>query len=179
VQDFVTAAAAASDQAAGKSGGGAGSWLLPLLIVLVGVYFFTMQRRRQRTAQNEQSRLGPGTLVMTRGGLYGTIVEVDGDDVLLEIAPDVVCRFNRGAIGRVVSAPDALGVPEDDTAVSLEKDGEHEGGETPREPTAANAAEAAGGKAPGPSDDARPPADKLPVAEREAPTADSPPNKDQ
>jgi preprotein translocase subunit YajC len=34
--------------------------------------------------------------------LYATVVETDGADVLLEIAPDVVCRFSRGAIARVV-----------------------------------------------------------------------------
>jgi preprotein translocase subunit YajC len=141
VHEFATAAIAASNEAAGSSSGGAGSWLLPLLIVLVGVYFFMMQRRRQRAAQTEQSRLGPGTLVMTRGGLYGTIVEIDGDDILLEIAPDVVCRFNRGAIGRVISSPDTAGVPEEDAAVSLDKDldkvADTPADETPQEESAA------------------------------------------
>ncbi len=130
MHDFVTAATAANYEAASSSGGGAGSWLLPLLIVLVGVYFFTMQRRRQRSAQTEQSRLGPGTLVMTRSGLYGTIVEIDGEDVLLEIAPDVVCRFNKGAIGRVISSPETPEVPEDGAAVSFDKDGDTPDGET-------------------------------------------------
>jgi preprotein translocase subunit YajC len=142
---FATAAIAANNEAAKKSSGGFGSWLLPLLIVLVGVYFFTMQRRRQRAAQSEQSQLGPGTLVMTRSGLYGTIVETDGEDILLEIAPDVVCRFNRGAIGRVISSPDTAGVPEEDAAVSFEKDGESPTDETPAdEPAAAPEAPEAG-----------------------------------
>jgi len=119
-----TAASAAGEitVADGGGGGGAGSWLLPLLIILVGVYFFTIQRRRSRAAQQEQSNLGPGSLIMTRGGLYGTVVEVDGQDVLLEIAPDIVCRFSKGAIGRIVSSPTS-GVDED-TAETLD-------GETP------------------------------------------------
>ncbi|MDT3445321.1 preprotein translocase subunit YajC [Pseudofrankia sp. BMG5.37] len=110
---MATAAIAAGDIAADdKGGGGAGSWLLPILIILVGVYFFTIQRRRSRANQQEQSKLGPGSLIITRGGLYGTVVEVDGQDVLLEIAPDVVCRFSRGAIGRIVSTP-TTGADED------------------------------------------------------------------
>jgi preprotein translocase subunit YajC len=128
---FAAAAYAANDEAASKSSGGFGSWLLPLLIVLVGVYFFTMQRRRQKSAQSEQAQLGPGTLVMTRSGLYGTIVETDGEDILLEIAPDVVCRFNRAAIGRVISSPDTPDVPQEDTPVSFEKDGETSADEKP------------------------------------------------
>jgi len=147
VHFFATAATAASTEAAGKSSGGAGSWLLPLLIVLVGVYFFTMQRRRQRAAQTEQSRLGPGTLIMTRAGQYGTIVEIDGDDVLLEIAPDVVCRFTRGAIGRVISSPDSAGVPENGAGVSLDKDDDTPADENP---------------APEPSAQAEPPAGQTP-----------------
>ncbi|WP_045878280.1 preprotein translocase subunit YajC [Pseudofrankia sp. DC12] len=153
---FAAAAIAANDEAASKSSGGFGSWLLPLLIVLVGVYFFTMQRRRQRAAQSEQSKLGPGTLVMTRSGLYGTIVETDGEDILLEIAPDVVCRFNRGAVGRVISSPDTAGVPEEDTAVSFEKDAESPADDAPAAET---------------------PADEQAVTP-EAPEASKPPKKD-
>jgi preprotein translocase subunit YajC len=156
VQLIAAAAFAANDEAAGKSSGGFGSWLLPLLIVLVGVYFFTMQRRRQRATQSEQSKLGPGTLVMTRSGLYGTIVETDGEDILLEIAPDVVCRFNRGAIGRVISSPDTPGVPEEETPVSFEKDGETPADETPAAET--------------PSDE--------PAGTPEAPEASQPPKKE-
>ena len=114
--------------ASGSKGGGAGSWLLPAVILLALIYFFTVQRRRTRAAQNEQSKLGPGTMIMTRGGLYGTIVEVDGQDILLEIAPDVVCRFTRAAIGRVVSTPPDAGTTAHDEgadgAVSLDKSGD-------------------------------------------------------
>ncbi|MBL7494751.1 preprotein translocase subunit YajC [Frankia sp. CNm7] len=105
MHEIATAAIVAGDQAADDGGGGASSWLLPLLILLVGVYFFVIQRRRSKAAQQEQSQIGPGTLVMTRSGMYGTVVEIDGQDVLLEIAPDVVVRYTRAAVGRVVNAP--------------------------------------------------------------------------
>jgi preprotein translocase subunit YajC len=130
VHVIATAALAAGATAAtsSKSSGGIGNWLLPAVILLALVYFFTSQRRRTRQAQQEQAKLGPGTLIVTRGGLYGTIVEVDGQDILLEIAPDTVVRFSRQAIGRVVSTPpdaDATvhdePVGDDQAAVSLDK----------------------------------------------------------
>ena len=130
MQAIATASLAAVPLATSSSkGGGFSSWVLPAVILLALIYFFTVQRRRKASAQDEQSKLGPGTLIMTRGGLYGTIVEIDGQDILLEIAPDVVCRFARAAIGRVVStAPDADATDHDETtgeaadgAVSLDK----------------------------------------------------------
>ena len=47
---------------------------------------------------------------MTVGGLYGTIVALDGDEVRLEVAPDVVVRVARRAVaGRVGVPPAASG----------------------------------------------------------------------
>ncbi|MCK9895499.1 preprotein translocase subunit YajC [Frankia sp. AgB32] len=92
--------------AAGNGGGSSiGGFLLPLIIVLAVVYIFTMQRRRARTQQDQVSRLVPGALVVTTAGLYATVVELDDGDVLLEVAPDVVCRFASNAVVRVVTPP--------------------------------------------------------------------------
>ncbi|WP_018634970.1 preprotein translocase subunit YajC [Parafrankia elaeagni] len=103
--------------AADNDGGSSISGLIfPLLIVLLIVYFFSTQRRRAKAQQQQLSQIVPGTLVVTTAGLYATVVEQDGSDVLLEIAPDVVCRFGRNAIARVISTPDS----ESDTA-----DGDH------------------------------------------------------
>jgi preprotein translocase subunit YajC len=96
--------AATVTQNNGSSGIGS---FLPLIIIVVLVFFFmSTQRRRQRAHQETLASLLPGTLVVTTAGLYATVVEVDGGDVLLEVAPDVVCRFARTAITRVVSVPD-------------------------------------------------------------------------
>ncbi|MEX5634365.1 preprotein translocase subunit YajC [Parafrankia sp. FMc2] len=105
--------------AADNDGGSSISGLIfPLLIVLLIVYFFSTQRRRAKAQQQQLSQIVPGTLVVTTAGLYATVVEQDGSDVLLEIAPDVVCRFGRNAIARVISTPDSES--ESDTA-----DGDH------------------------------------------------------
>ncbi len=62
---------------------------------------------------------------MTTAGLYATVVEVEDGDVLLEVAPDVVCRFTRAAVARIVSPPAADGPHDGDH----DHDGDHNGDE--------------------------------------------------
>ncbi len=101
-----------------KDGGGSGiGGFLPLILIVALVFFFmSTQRRRQRAHQQTLASLLPGTLVVTTAGLYATVVEVDEGDVLLEVAPEVVCRFARAAIARVVSAPDDDSQPDGEAA---------------------------------------------------------------
>jgi hypothetical protein len=48
--------------------------------------------------------------------MYGTIVALDGDEVRLEVAPDVVVRVARRAIaGRVGQPPQAAPAEEPDS----------------------------------------------------------------
>ncbi|MFI1196608.1 preprotein translocase subunit YajC [Micromonospora sp. NPDC020750] len=92
---------------AAAGGGGAGG-LTPILMIalLFGVMYFMMirpQQKRRREAEQMQSALGFGDEVVTIGGLYGTVTEVDDDTVLLEVAPGVQSRYARPAIARVVN----------------------------------------------------------------------------
>ncbi|CAJ60791.1 hypothetical protein FRAAL2142 [Frankia alni ACN14a] len=61
--------------------------------------------------------------MITTAGLYATVVELEDGDVLLEIAPDVVCRFTRSAIARVISSPDADETHDDGSADGAAHDG--------------------------------------------------------
>ncbi|WP_235489218.1 preprotein translocase subunit YajC, partial [Frankia sp. AvcI1] len=119
MRGLVTAATAAD----GNGGSSIGGFLIPLLLVLAVVYIFSMQRRRAKAQQQQVSQLLPGTLVITTAGLYATVVELEDGDVLLEIAPDVVCRFTRSAIARVISSPDADETHDDGSADGAAHDG--------------------------------------------------------
>jgi preprotein translocase subunit YajC len=77
-----------------------------LLLVLMWVVLILPQQRRVRAHQSLVSSLDVGDEVMTTSGLYGTIIELDGDDVRLQVAPEVELRFARGAIAQRVSSPD-------------------------------------------------------------------------
>src|SRR5690348_18221970 len=99
--------------AAGSKSSGSSAYLLIGLVVLFGLlYFVTIrpQRRRQQQAQQTQRNVEPGSRVRTTAGLYATVVAVEDQDVILEVAPGVDVRFLRRAIMEVL--PD--GEPEPD-----------------------------------------------------------------
>ena len=81
------------------------SLLFPL--VLLGVLYFFMivpQRKRQRAHEELLQNLNPGDEVMTTGGIYGGVTEVDGETLFLEIAPDVEIKVSRRAVAERVFA---------------------------------------------------------------------------
>jgi preprotein translocase subunit YajC len=86
-------------------------YLFPIIILaLFGLLYFVMirpQRNRQRQAAQTQNEVIPGSRVRTTAGMYATVVSVEGDDVVLEVAPGVNVRYMRRAIMTVV--PDAPG----------------------------------------------------------------------
>ncbi len=97
-----------------------GSNLLPVVFILIifgAMYFLFIrpQQRRQRELQSMQSSLGPGDEVMTGSGIYGTVTEIDDANgtIDVEISPEVVVRFARGAIARVVNQSPRDGVAEE------------------------------------------------------------------
>jgi preprotein translocase subunit YajC len=78
---------------------------LPLILLVVVFYFLLIrpQRKRQQEQLRMQNSLVPGTRVMTTTGLFATVVAVEDEDVILEIAPGVESRWVKAAIGRVVT----------------------------------------------------------------------------
>jgi preprotein translocase subunit YajC len=94
---------AAADAATKSS---SSSLTFPILIVLVfvGFYFLMIrpQRRRQQAVAQQQKTVNPGARVRTTAGMYATVVAVDGDDVILEVAPGVEVRYLKRAIMEVV-----------------------------------------------------------------------------
>ena len=79
--------------AASGTGGGAANLIFPLLLIGLLALLFLNQRRRGRAVQDVQRQLRPGMNVMTTAGLYAEVQAVEDDQVHLEIAPGVVCRF--------------------------------------------------------------------------------------
>ena len=84
--------------------GGNYSSLIMIALMVVVFYFLLIrpQRKRQQEQVKMQNSLTPGTGVMTTTGLFATVVAIDADDVILEIAPGVETRWVKAAIGRVL-----------------------------------------------------------------------------
>jgi preprotein translocase subunit YajC len=90
-------------QGGGGSSSGNPTSLLLFLVVMVGIFYFLLirpQRRRQQQAKQLLESLAVGDEVVTIGGLFGTITELDEEGVTLEVAPNVEMRFVRSAIAR-------------------------------------------------------------------------------
>ncbi|GLY06213.1 MULTISPECIES: preprotein translocase subunit YajC [Actinoplanes] len=93
-----------------QASGGNFSFLL-IIVLLFGFMYFVMirpQQKRRREAVEMQNSLGPGDEIRTIGGLHGTVVAIEDQDVVLEIAPDVQVRFARPAIATVHRKADAI-----------------------------------------------------------------------
>lgn len=92
-------------------GSEAGQQLLFFAVVALGFWLLVLrpQRTRARALRQVQSSLSTGAQVITTAGLYATVTEVDGDVVVLEIAPGVRARFASGAVVRVLEPTGADG----------------------------------------------------------------------
>jgi len=111
--------------AASSTSKGSGSYLfLFAIIVLFGLlYFVTIrpQRARQRAAQQTQREIVPGTRVRTTAGMYATVISVEDQDVVLEVAPGVEVRFLRRAILDVVPDQMDFGGPAAEQSETLDE----------------------------------------------------------
>jgi preprotein translocase subunit YajC len=83
--------------------------LIILLVVLLGFMFWSSRRRmqKQKLEQEQKARQTvPGAEVLLQGGLYGTIIAFDPENLdqpaLVEIAPGVEIKVHSQAILRVV-----------------------------------------------------------------------------
>jgi preprotein translocase subunit YajC len=72
-----------------------------ILFVFVWVFLVLPSRRRQKSHQAMQDSVGVGDVVITAGGIHGTVQETGDTDVQLEIAPGVVVTLDRRAIAAV------------------------------------------------------------------------------
>jgi preprotein translocase subunit YajC len=106
--------------AAASSGSSSGSGVpfLILIVVLFGLLFLYSRRNRARQSQQLSSVLVPGAEVVTRGGIFGRIVDITDTDVVLQVEDGTRIRFLRGAIaGPAPSAtPPAGDTPDENPA---------------------------------------------------------------
>lgn len=79
---------------------------LPILLIF-GIFYFLlfmpMQRQRKQT-QKMLAALENGQTVVTSGGIVGTIVAIEGDNLTLRVKPDnVKLQVMRSAVSSLVS----------------------------------------------------------------------------
>jgi preprotein translocase subunit YajC len=87
--------------------GGLDSLLITFVPLMIIFYLFFIRPENKRRKQKEEllGAIKPKDKVVTVGGLHGSVVEVDGDEVVLLVDPkkDVKLRFRRSAIDTIVT----------------------------------------------------------------------------
>ncbi len=77
--------------------------LLVAMLVLLWALLIRPQRNRQRQQNDLLSTVEPGDEILTVGGLYGIVQEIDEeDDLIVEVADAVHVRIARRAVAGVV-----------------------------------------------------------------------------
>src|ERR1700740_1729195 len=80
---------------------------LPLILIMVIFYFLMIlpAQRRQKKTNQMLSALKNGDKVITNGGIYGTVVGLEGDTVQLRIAEQGKRKVARNAIAGMQAEP--------------------------------------------------------------------------
>lgn len=80
------------------------SFLIVMVLLLVVMYVLMIrpQRQRQRVQQSMIDGAGVGDDILTSGGIYGTITQAEGDDVVVEIAEGLSVHMTRRGIAAVL-----------------------------------------------------------------------------
>ena len=95
---FLQAQGAAQGQA---SGGGMGFWIMIILMFLVmWLFMIRPQRKQQKELENFRNSLKKGDKVVTAGGIYGTVLEIQERTVLIKVDGDVKLRVDKNSIQR-------------------------------------------------------------------------------
>ncbi len=82
----------------------------PLLGILALMYFLLIRPQQKRFEDHQKMvrDIRRGDKIITGGGVFGTVIKLEGEDVLVvEIADNIRIRVQRGSISGVVSRAEA------------------------------------------------------------------------
>ena len=82
-------------------GGGSSLSFIIMMVAIFAIMYFCMirpQNKKQKEIMNFRKNLEVGQSVVTAGGIYGKIKELEDNVVVLEIAAGVKIRIDRNSI---------------------------------------------------------------------------------
>jgi preprotein translocase subunit YajC len=73
---------------------------LPLLLIIVVFYFFMIrpQMKKQKDLRKYRTELQQGDKIITTGGIYGKVLKITDDKVLVEVDDNVKLKIDKNAI---------------------------------------------------------------------------------
>lgn len=99
--------------AAGQQQGSSWTFWIMMLLIFVVFYFFMIrpQTKKQKELQKQRDAMKKGDRVITAGGIYGEIKEVQDNALLITIAKDITIKVDKGSV--YASAEDAQQAPKE------------------------------------------------------------------
>ena len=89
----------AQGAAQGQAGGGMGFWIMIILMfVVMWLFMIRPQRKQQKELEAFRNALKKGDKVVTAGGIYGTVADIQEKTVLIKVDGDVKLRVDKNSI---------------------------------------------------------------------------------
>jgi preprotein translocase subunit YajC len=123
-----------------------GNSFFVIILVLLALMYFLMirpQRARQRKQAETLNSVAPGDEIVTIGGIYGDVVEVDDEKLVVEIAEDIHIEIARKAIGTVVKSDERTADDKDQDDGTPIRTTKYDGGSDDKSDAALSTAELA------------------------------------
>ena len=79
------------------------SWPILLMVVIFYFLLWRPQKKQQKERASLLGSLKKGQKIVTIGGIYGEIVELDDDKVKVQVPEKVELTFARTAVANVLS----------------------------------------------------------------------------
>ena len=79
--------------------------MIALIFAVMWFFMIRPQKKQQKELQNFRDSLAKGDKVVTIGGIFGTIVEVKEDTVLMEVDNGVKIRVSKQALVKDFTDP--------------------------------------------------------------------------
>lgn len=116
----------AQGAAQGQAGGGMGFWIMIILMfVVMWLFMIRPQRKQQKELEAFRNALKKGDKVVTAGGIYGTVADIQEKTVLIKVDGDVKLRVDKNSIQKdfsdAAAAAPAQPVAKEEKAPKAEK----------------------------------------------------------
>ena len=104
-------AAQNNGQGAAAAPGGSLMSFVPMILVFVVLIFFMnrSQKKQQEKRQEMLDKIAKGTPVLLNSGVYGKVVEVQGECFIIEIADKVQVRVSKNGVACIDGEENADG----------------------------------------------------------------------
>ena len=90
---------AAETAEAAPAGGGTSFWIM--IAAMIAIMYFFMWRpesKRRKQMENFRNNLKKGDKIITAGGIYGTVKEIQPTSLLIEVDSNVTLRIDKNMV---------------------------------------------------------------------------------